>query len=130
MINLVAFPLLIGIDVDYGIFVVSAARRGALRGLSDDQIAEKLAPASSAVILCAATTFIGFGTLIFTSIPAVRSLGAAVAVGVVTCAAATFLLVAPTLVWFARRAQYKERAVASATRNPPPNPDPNAPHPT
>ena len=110
MINLVAFPLLIGIDVDYGIFVVSAARRGALRGLSDDEIAEKLAPASSAVILCAATTFIGFGTLVFTSVPAVRSLGAAVAVGVATCAAATFLLVAPTLVWLTRRAERKEAA--------------------
>jgi predicted RND superfamily exporter protein len=113
MINLVAFPLLIGIDVDYGIFIVSAARRGALRGLSDDQIADKLAPASSAVILCAATTFIGFGTLIFTSVPAVQSLGAAVAVGVATCAAATFLLVAPTLVWLTRRAERTEEAVAA-----------------
>jgi predicted RND superfamily exporter protein len=107
MINLVAFPLLIGIDVDYGIFIVSAARRGGLRGLSDEQIVEKLAPASSAVILCAATTFIGFSTLIFTSVPAVRSLGAAVAVGVATCAAATFLLVAPALVWLTRRAERK-----------------------
>jgi predicted RND superfamily exporter protein len=75
MINLVAFPLLIGIDVDYGIFVVSAAKRGALRGLSDEQLADKLAPASSAVILCAATTFIGFGTLVFTSVPPCDRLG-------------------------------------------------------
>lgn len=103
MINLVAFPLLIGIDVDYGIFLVSAAKRRALRGLSDEQAIERLAPASSAVILCSATTFIGFGSLIFTSVPAVRSLGAAVAVGVATCAAATFLLVVPMLVWMSRR---------------------------
>jgi predicted RND superfamily exporter protein len=80
--------------------------------LSDEQIAEKLAPASAAVILCAATTFIGFGTLIFTSVPAVRSLGAAVAVGVATCAAATFLLVAPTLVWLTRRAERREALAA------------------
>ena len=114
MINLVAFPLLIGIDVDYGIFLVSAAKRGAsgLRGLSDEQAIDRLAPASSAVILCAATTFIGFGTLVFTSVPAVRSLGAAVAVGVATCAAATFLLVVPALIWISRRA---DKIEANAT---------------
>ena len=108
MINLVAFPLLIGIDVDYGIFIVSAARRRALRGLSDEEITQRIAPAGAAVILCAATTFIGFGSLMFTSVPAVRSLGAAVAVGVATCAAATFLLVAPTLVWLSRRGAPKD----------------------
>jgi predicted RND superfamily exporter protein len=104
MINLVAFPLLIGIDVDYGIFLVSAARReGGMRGLSVEQMVERLTPSASAVILCASATFIGFGTLIFTSIPAVRSLGAAVGVGVLTCAAATFLFVTPALVWLNRR---------------------------
>ncbi|MEA2735089.1 MAG: uncharacterized protein QOE14_1540, partial [Humisphaera sp.] len=108
MINLVAFPLLIGIDVDYGIFLVSAAKKRALRGLSDEQAIDHLAPASSAVILCAATTFIGFGSLVFTSVPAVRSLGAAVAVGVATCAAATFLLVVPALIWINRRADARE----------------------
>jgi predicted RND superfamily exporter protein len=104
MINLVAFPLLIGIDVDYGIFLVSAARRdGGIRGLSVEQIIDRLAPSASAVILCAATTFVGFVTLVGTSVPAVRSLGIAVSVGVLTCAAATFLFVTPALVWLSRR---------------------------
>jgi predicted RND superfamily exporter protein len=111
MINLVAFPLLIGIDVDYGIFLVSAARRdGGMRGLSLQQMIERLAPSASAVILCAATTFIGFVTLVWTSVPAVRSLGVAVSVGVLTCAAATFLFVTPALVWLARR---RDRSAAA-----------------
>ncbi len=95
MINLIAFPLLIGIDVDYGIFLVSAARGRDIAGLSRDQVIQRLAPAASAVLLCASATLLGFGSLAFTSVPAARSLGWAVAVGVASCAAAALLLVVP-----------------------------------
>jgi predicted RND superfamily exporter protein len=94
MINLIAFPLLVGIDVDYGVFVVSAARRARIDRTS---MAQTLAPAVGAVLLCAATTFLGFGSLAYTSVPAARSLGVAVAVGVVACLAATIFLVTPLL---------------------------------
>jgi predicted RND superfamily exporter protein len=102
MANLVAFPLLIGIDVDYGIFLVSAARWREVKTMPREQLVRQLAPAASAVLLCAAATTIGFGSLAFTSIPAVRSLGIAVAVGVMTCLAATLLIVLPIL-FLARR---------------------------
>ena len=95
MINLIAFPLLIGIDVDYGIFLVSAARQRDIRGLSMEEVIERVAPAASAVLLCAAATLLGFGSLAFTSVPAARSLGWAVTVGVASCAAAALLLVMP-----------------------------------
>jgi predicted RND superfamily exporter protein len=98
MVNLIAFPLLVGIDVDYGIFLVSAAARARrLRGLSRDALLDELTPGAAAVLICAATTTLGFGSLAFTSIPAVRSLGWAVAVGVAGCVAGTFLLVVPIL---------------------------------
>jgi len=95
MINLIAFPLLIGIDVDYGIFLVSAARRREIRSLSREELATRIAPAAAAVLLCAAATFLGFGSLAFTSVPAAQSLGFAVAVGVASCAASALLLVVP-----------------------------------
>jgi predicted RND superfamily exporter protein len=102
MINLIAFPLLIGIDVDYGVFVVAAARRRELRGLTVAQAVARLAPPMGAVIMCAATTFIGFGSLAFTAVPAARSLGIAVAVGVASCLAATIFLVVPALLLMSR----------------------------
>jgi predicted RND superfamily exporter protein len=102
MANLVAFPLLIGIDVDYGIFLVSAARWREVKTMPREHLVRQLAPAASAVLLCAAATTIGFGSLAFTSIPAVRSLGIAVAVGVMTCLAATVFIVLPIL-FLARR---------------------------
>jgi predicted RND superfamily exporter protein len=95
MINLAAFPLLIGIDVDYGIFIVSAARLAENR--PRDDLVALIAPGAQAVVLCAATTILGFGSLAFTSIPAVRSLGLAVAVGVATCLLGALFLVVPIL---------------------------------
>lgn len=100
MLNLVAFPLLIGIDVDYGIFLVSAARRHA--GESAEQVVDQLAIAASAVMLCAGTTALGFGSLTLTSVPAVQSLGWVVAVGVTACAAGALLLTAPLTLLLAR----------------------------
>ena len=103
MINLIAFPLLVGIDVDYGIFLVTAVRRRELGALTPPQLLDRLFPASSAVLLCAAAALIGFASLAFTSIPAVQSLGVAVAVGVTSCVMGCFFLVLPILLLAAGR---------------------------
>ncbi|MDB5319166.1 MAG: hypothetical protein JWN40_797 [Phycisphaerales bacterium] len=93
MINLVTIPLLIGIDVDYAVFVVNAAR---LRRKSPPEMFEvQLASSCHSIIVCTGATFLGFGSLIFTSVPAIRSLGLAVAVGVFTCLIATIFCLLP-----------------------------------
>jgi hypothetical protein len=91
--NIVAVPLLVGIDVDYGIFLISVARRSRDR-------AEFFANASAtglSVVLCASATVLGFGSLAFTSVPAVRSLGWAVAIGVTSCGISSLFLLLPLL---------------------------------
>jgi predicted RND superfamily exporter protein len=103
MMNLVAFPLLIGINVDYGIFLISSVRRRHVRDLSVSDLITRLAPASHAVLLCAASTLFGFGSLYFTRVPAIRSLGLAVAVGILACVAGIFLLTIPILLLLAKR---------------------------
>jgi predicted RND superfamily exporter protein len=108
MINLVAFPLLIGIDVDYGIYLVSAARHNAAEGMSRDEMARRLTPATSAVLLSAASTIIGFGSLASTSLPAVRSLGWAVGAGIAACVVATFFLSLPLIFILQSRRGRKE----------------------
>ena len=53
MVNLVAVPLLIGIDVDYGIFVVNLARVRAIRDMTPAELAHHIEPATHAVLICA-----------------------------------------------------------------------------
>jgi hypothetical protein len=91
--NMIALPLLIGVDVDYGIFLVSAVRASTSRA----DLLNRVTASSKAVILCAASTTLGFGSLAFTSVPAVQSLGWAVAIGVLTCALASLFLLLPLL---------------------------------
>jgi predicted RND superfamily exporter protein len=101
--NIVSVPLLIGIDVDYGIFLVSVARQTHSRA----ELLDRAAASSLAVVLCAAATLLGFGSLAFTSVPAIRSLGWAVGIGVVTCAAASLFLLLPLLLWMKNRPAFK-----------------------
>jgi predicted RND superfamily exporter protein len=117
MINLVTIPLLIGMTVDYGVFVVHLAR---LRAAEPPDVFEaQLASSCHAILMCGLTTVLGFGSLAFTSVPAVRSLGIAVGVGVITCLVGTLLcllpLVAPAAVELPR-ADDPARADTDAAR--------------
>jgi uncharacterized protein len=94
MVNLVALPLLIGMTVDYGIFLVSLARIG--RGHGGDMVGH-VGSSAQAVIVCAATTLLGFGSLALTSVLAVRSLGIVVVVGMAAALAGALFLLAPLL---------------------------------
>jgi len=108
MVNLVAAPLLIGINIDYGIFLVSLARSAQRRGASADELVEEIGMSCHALVVCALTTVLGFGSLVFMAIPAVRSLGVAVSVGVTASIAATVMFLAPLLVGQGRIALYQD----------------------
>jgi predicted RND superfamily exporter protein len=97
LVNLVAAPLLIGINIDYGIFLVSLARSARERGASTDELMHDIGTSCHAVLVCALTTILGFGSLVFMAIPAVRSLGIAVSVGVIASLIATVAFLAPLL---------------------------------
>ena len=108
MVNLVAAPLLIGINIDYGIFLVSLARSARRRGATPDELVEEIGTSCHALVVCALTTVLGFGSLVFMAIPAVRSLGVAVSVGVMASIAATVMFLAPLLVGQSRAALYED----------------------
>lgn len=103
MINLVAVPLLIGIDVDYGIFLVTLSRFREVRKLDATELARQISPATHAAIVCATATFLGYISLIGTSVPAERSLGIAAAVGIAACWAGVVFLLIPVLFGLARQ---------------------------
>jgi predicted exporter len=110
MVNLVAAPLLIGINIDYGIFLVSLARAAKERDATTEELLGEIGTSCHAVLVCALTTVMGFGSLVFMAIPAVRSLGVAVSLGVLSSLAATVLFLAPLLIRQTRRAAAREPA--------------------
>jgi uncharacterized protein len=110
MINLIAIPLLIGIDVDYGIFLVSLTRpRRApqMPAVPAVDLVRRIQPVCHAVIICATATTLGYVSLIWTSVPAERSLGVTAAVGVGACLAGALFLLVPILFSVSRPLQPK-----------------------
>ncbi len=103
MVNLIAAPLLIGIDVDYGIFLVSLSRVKQARQMTTRQLIARIAPVCHAVAICAVATIIGYGSLIWTSVPAIRSLGFAVAVGIAACLFCVLFFLTPVFISLTRK---------------------------
>lgn len=90
MMHLIMGVMVIGLSVDYGIFIVCAKLSGSesapVRGVS----------------LCAASTLIGFGVLAFAHHPALHALGMTVLVGIgMSCPTALF--VSPALLVFGKK---------------------------
>jgi predicted RND superfamily exporter protein len=92
MFNVLAFPLVLGVGVDYGIYVVIAMRQ-------DGHHERNLATVVKPVLLSGLTTVCGFGSLAFAANPALRSLGSVCAIGVAWCLLATLCFVLPAYAW-------------------------------
>ena len=103
LVNLMTLPMLIGIGVDYGIFLVCVVRThrmsrrmgwtGANRTLVD-----RFAVDTHALAMTTATAALGLGTLAFTSVPAIQSLGWAAGGAMAACLLLTVFLLMPLLV--------------------------------
>lgn len=93
-INSIAIPLMDGIAVDAGVFLVSVARQARREGVGREVLVQRLRPTMPAVLLASVTTVVGFASLLFTHTPAVRSLGLVAGLGI----AASFLSATGVLV--------------------------------
>jgi len=89
-INGVALPLLDGIAVDAGVFLVASWRAHA-----GDRRA--LRSTAQAVLAASTTTVIGFAALCFAATPAIRSLGILASIGVTASLCGALLLLLPIL---------------------------------
>jgi predicted exporter len=92
---LFAVVTLVGIGVDYGVHVVHRyrERRDARRAV------EELAPV---ILVAAAITLLGYGTLVTSSYPPLRSIGLVSAVSIVTLAGASLFVLPAVLALFGR----------------------------
>ena len=92
MFNVLAFPLVLGVGVDYGIYVVIAMRQ-------DGDRQRNLATVVKPVLLSGLCTTCGFGSLGLAANPALRGLGVVCALGVAWCLFATLCFVLPAYAW-------------------------------
>ncbi|BAM02721.1 MMPL family transporter [Phycisphaera mikurensis] len=97
LLSVLALPLLVGIGVDDGVFLVAHARRGGA------EAAAALGNSLYAVTVTSVSTAAGFGSLLFTSTPAIRTLGGTLAAGVAACWLASVLVVLPLVLRGAAR---------------------------
>lgn len=103
MINLVGIPLSLGLGVDGGVFLVSLAAAHRRHGGSRQTLTERISVGCHAIVITTITTVISFGTLVFTSTPAIRSLGKMMAIGTVACLIGALFLLTPILLLRADR---------------------------
>jgi predicted RND superfamily exporter protein len=94
LFNVLAFPLVLGVGVDYGIYVAIAMRAADVR--------RELKIIFKPVLLSGLTTVAGFGSLITAQNPALWSLGVVCSVGVAWCLFSTFFFVLPGYLWRGR----------------------------
>ena len=87
--NIVALPLVMGLAIDYGVWFAHESR--ARPGASGAEVARV---ARRPILLAAATTLAGLGAISLASYRGVSSLGGAITLGVLCCAAAA-LVVSP-----------------------------------
>ncbi len=92
---LFAVVTLVGIGVDYGVHIVHRYRERR----DSRQAVEELAPV---ILVAAAITLLGYGTLVTSSYPPLRSIGAVSAVSIVALAAASLFVLPAILALFGR----------------------------
>jgi predicted exporter len=88
LFNVLAFPLVLGVGIDYAIYIALAVP-------TPDRISIVLRP----ILLSALTTIAGFGSLAFAHNPSLSGLGVVCAIGVAWCLFATLFFVLPILLW-------------------------------
>lgn len=90
LLNVLAFPLILAVGVDYGVHLLLSLRE-------EGRAEENLPPVMKPVLISALTTITGFGALMLASNPALSGLGFVCATGVAWCLLASFLLLVPAI---------------------------------
>jgi predicted exporter len=107
--NIFVTTMIIGIGVDYGLHVLHRYRE--LRDAADEEVVRGLVETGNAIVVAALSTVCGFGSLVFSHYPGLRSVGMVAVLGAV-CTAVVAITMLPSFLALRRRA----RAAAEARR--------------
>ena len=105
--NFIVLPLIVGIGIDDGIHIVHCWRREATGNLS-----KVLNQIGRAIVLTSLTTTIGFGSLVSSHYPGLRSIGWVTALGILTCLLAALFLLPAVLAWLEQRTRWRRGKTA------------------
>jgi len=94
-VNLIVTPLLFGVGVDYGVYLVARARERAA-------VDQAVRYAGKAVVVTACTTITGFGFLGLSRFPALATMGLLAGVGLLLCLALSIVLLPALLTLLGR----------------------------
>jgi predicted RND superfamily exporter protein len=103
MLNALAFPLIIGVGVDYGMHLLLALKEGR-------NVFESLSTVLKPVIISAFTTIAGFGALVFARNPALKGLGTVCALGVLSCLITSVFFAVPIMAVISSRRLERARS--------------------
>jgi len=81
-VNMCIIPLIMGIGIDYGVYMV---HRWKIEGMGTDSIDKVIASTGRGVIYSALTTIVGFGSLSLASYQGLQSLGKMLVIGIAFC---------------------------------------------
>ncbi|MGD8437641.1 MAG: MMPL family transporter [Syntrophobacterales bacterium] len=93
--NFIVLPLIVGIGIDDGIHIVHRWREE-----SGQDLTVVLRQIGRAIVLTSLTTSIGFGSLISSHYPGLRSIGWVTGLGIFTCLLASLILLPAALAWW------------------------------
>lgn len=96
--NFFCLPIVLGAGIDYGIYVLNAWRR------ENTDAAAAVRRVRKAIVMAAATTSIGFGSLILANHAGLASFGLLTALGICFCAIHALLVLPAWLTWWGTRA--------------------------
>jgi len=96
LLNVLAFPLMLAVGVDYGTHIILATRE---KGDALQNLSGVIKP----IALSGLTTMTGFGSLMVAQNPALSGLGIICAIGVAWCLLASLLIVVPGALLNSRR---------------------------
>lgn len=102
LLNVLAFPLMLAVGVDYGTHIILAAR-------SEGDAFQNLAGVLKPIALSGLTTATGFGSLMLAQNPALSGLGAICSIGVLWCLIASLVIVAPGAALLTKQRNHQER---------------------
>lgn len=111
-INIFVTTMIIGIGVDYGIYILH--RYGEVRDLPEGEFTQALRETGKAVAAAATSTIVGFGSIIFSHYSGLRSTGEVAILGALFTSLVAITLLPAFLTWRRRKAD-QARGVVRAT---------------
>jgi predicted RND superfamily exporter protein len=109
LLNVLAFPLMLGVGVDYGTHIILAAKER-------EDVVSNLSDVLKPIALSGLTTATGFGSLMLAQNVALSGLGTICAIGVAWCLLASLLIVTPGTVAMRPRPHASRRLAQHRSR--------------